>query len=346
MTKHRMDPTPGTNEATIQVDSLTVGYTAGGTTIRVLDDVSFEVGKGEFVAIVGESGSGKSMTCLAIAGLLPSPVRPLSGSIGFGGHELTSAPESVVRRLRGREFSMIFQDPLSSLNPTMRVGRQIAEPLLLHRLATKDEAAARAMELLATVGFQEPAATMKRYPHELSGGMRQRVAIAAALACVPKLLIADEPTSALDATVQSHVLGLLKRIQQSTGVSVIFVTHDLRLAAHAADRIVVMYAGRVVEVGPTEEVLKRPRHAYTRDLLSCTTTRALETGTQLARIPGTVPDLANLPSGCAYHPRCRIATAECARTVPDPEIQGQRLWHCHHPIADGAAFASPGFGHD
>lgn len=337
---------PPTSGPTLCIDSLTVGYSAGGTAIRVLDDLSFEVGRGEFVAIVGESGSGKSMTCLAVAGLLPAPLRIQTGSVLFGGRDLAGTPEADMRRLRGREFSMIFQDPLSSLNPTMRVGRQIAEPLLLHGLATKQEAAARAEELLATVGFQEPAVTMKRYPHELSGGMRQRVAIAAALACVPKLLIADEPTSALDATVQTHVLGLLKRIQRSMDVSVMFVTHDLRLAAHAADRIVVMYAGRAVEVGPTDEVLRRPRHAYTRDLLACTTTRALETGSRLARIPGTVPDLANLPSGCAYHPRCRIATPVCAQHRPAAELLGPRQWSCHNSITlDAEIDALPEAGH-
>lgn len=313
------------------VENLTVGYQNGDRMLKVLDDVSFEVGGGEFVAIVGESGCGKSMTCLALSRLLPDPLRILSGSATLGQDDLATADEARLRQMRGFDFSMIFQDPLSSLNPTMKVGQQIVEPLLIHKQASKQEARDRAITLLETVGFRDAAAIVHCFPHELSGGMRQRVAIAAALACVPKLLIADEPTSALDATVQSHVLGLLKKFQKEFELAVMFVTHDLRLVSHVADRVVVMYAGRVVESGPTSTVLTNPKHAYTRDLLACTTTVAISEGRRLSKIRGAVPDLANLPTGCAYNPRCKLATEVCRTQVPARDQLDQHDWFCHHP---------------
>ena len=327
-------------EPVLRVEDLTVGYRSDSGIVRVLNDVSFSVQRGEFVAIVGESGCGKSMTCLAVSQLLPHPVEVLSGSIRFGHREVVGMSERELRELRGQDFSLVFQDPQSSLNPTMRIERQIAEALRLHTGASRRQGRQRAVELLRTVGFPNAEAVLRSFPHELSGGMRQRVAIAMALACVPSLLMADEPTSALDATVQAQVIGLLKRIQAEFELAVLFVTHDLQLVSHVADRVIVMYAGRVVESGPVAQVIASPQHAYTRDLLACVPSTAVRLGGRLARIPGAVPDLLNLPSGCAYHPRCSLATDECRRSSPSVAARGDHAWACHHPGQDVRALVS------
>lgn len=322
------------NEVVLRVENLNVGYSTDHGIVRVLNDVSFFVRRGEFVAIVGESGCGKSMTCLAVSQLLPHPVETLSGSILFGDRDMAQLAERELRELRGQELSMVFQDPQSSLNPTMRIERQIAEALRLHTGASRRQGRRRALELLRTVGFSNAEAVLRSFPHELSGGMRQRVAIAMALACVPSLLMADEPTSALDATVQAQVIGLLKRIQAEFDLAVLFVTHDLQLVSHVADRVIVMYAGRIVESGPVSQVVASPQHAYTRDLLACVPSTAVRLGGQLARIPGAVPDLLNLPRGCAYSPRCALASDDCRTSAPTVEVRAEHSWSCHHPGSD------------
>jgi oligopeptide/dipeptide ABC transporter ATP-binding protein len=222
----------------------------------------------------------------------------------------------------------------------MRIERQIAEALRLHTGASRRQGRQRAMELLKRVGFQNADVVLRSYPHELSGGMRQRVAIAMALACVPKLLMADEPTSALDATVQAQVIGLLKRIQTDFDLAILFVTHDLQLVSHVADRVIVMYAGRIVESGPVDQVIGSPQHAYTRDLLGCVPSTAVRLGERLAHIPGSVPDLLSLPSGCSYNPRCALATDECRSALPSAEARDEHSWSCHHPGRDARELIS------
>jgi peptide/nickel transport system ATP-binding protein len=315
----------------LEVAGLVTSATGRQRSLRLLDDVGLEVAQGEFIAVVGESGSGKSMLCLSIAGLLPDGVVVESGQIRLAGRDLLTLRPSALRRVRGRELSMVFQDPLSSLSPTMRVGEQIMEPLRIHKLASRAEARNRARELLDLVGFDSPQLIERKYPHELSGGMRQRVAIAIALACVPKVLIADEPTTALDATVQVQVLELLKRIQKELHLAVVFVSHDLRAVSHVADRIVVMYAGREVESGPAHTVIGNPRHRYTQALLSATPNIAIAAGGRIRPIAGSVAEPGRMPLGCRFNPRCHYATSRCTSEQPPLEGDNGHRWACWHP---------------
>lgn len=299
--------------------------------VRLVDGLDLSVDEGEFVAVVGESGCGKSITCLSIGGLLPSGVHIKAGSIQFAGQQMTSLTKAQIRRFHGRKLAMVFQDPLASLNPTMRIGRQIAEPLVVHRMAKGSAAQGRAEELLDLVGFAEPRRMARAYPHELSGGMRQRVAIAIALACRPRLLIADEPTTALDATVQAQVLELIKKVQREFNIGILFVSHDLRTVARVADKIAVMYAGQVVEMGPTVDVLTYPKHRYTEALLQATPGRVSANATRLQQIKGSVPEPRGIPAGCRFHPRCSFSNKECIDQHPRVTMQGTRRWSCWYP---------------
>lgn len=318
----------------LKVRQLTTSIRRNGTSVPLVDHLSITVGHGDLVALVGETGCGKSMTCLSIGGLLPRDVTIESGQIELNGRDMVSISPVEYRKLRGREFSMVFQDPLTSLNPTMRVGAQIMEPVLVHRLGSKREAASRATELLRLVGFEHPKDVANAYPHELSGGMRQRAVIAMALACVPKLLIADEPTTALDATVQAQVLELLKEIQSQLNLAILFVTHDLRIVSQVADRVTVMYAGREIESGVASNVMTHPHHPYTIALLGSTPEVAIAAGTRLEQIVGMVPEPANMPQGCRFHPRCAFADKLCASEEPLVTGTAQSRWACWHPRED------------
>ncbi|RMH22283.1 MAG: ABC transporter ATP-binding protein [Gemmatimonadetes bacterium] len=286
---------------------------------RAVDGVSFDVREGETLGLVGESGCGKTVTSLSVMGLLPQPPGRIEAgsSIRFAGEELVGAGERRLRSLRGNEIAMIFQEPMTSLNPVYPVGDQIAEALRLHRGMTRAEARARTVELLAEVGIPEPARRYDEYPHQLSGGMRQRVMIAMALSCEPRLLIADEPTTALDVTIQAQILDLLAGLRRAHGMSMLLITHDLGVVAEVCDRVVVMYAGQVVESGTVEEVFYDPRHPYTRGLLQSVPDVAAAGGERrLNPIPGLVPSPTAWPDGCRFHDRCGVAEPRCAGTPP------------------------------
>ena len=305
-------------------DLKTYFFTRDGV-VRAVDGVSFSVGEGETLAIVGESGCGKSVTSLSILRLIASPPgRIVSGSLRFQGRDLLGLSESQMRAVRGNEISMIFQEPMTSLNPVLTIGRQIAEALVLHRGLSTREATKRAIEMLRRVNLSEPERRIRQYPHQLSGGMRQRVMIAMALACDPRVLIADEPTTALDVTIQAQILDLMRALQEKTGTAIVLITHDLGVVAEMAQRVVVMYAGRKVEEAPVEALFERPLHPYTRGLLkSIPRLNALRTGAQarLAEIPGTVPSLSEEPVGCIFEPRCAFATARCRAQYPPLEAK-------------------------
>jgi peptide/nickel transport system ATP-binding protein len=301
--------------------------------VHAVDGVSLSVAQGETLGIVGESGCGKTMTALSIINLLPTGGHIAAGSITLDGQELTSLSEENMRHIRGNEIGMIFQDPLTSLNPTMTVGRQISEVVRLHRDVTQEQAMDRAAEVLDLVGIPRVRERIKEYPHQFSGGMRQRVMIAMALACEPKLLIADEPTTALDVTIQKQILELIDDLRLRLGMSVILVTHDLGVIAGRADRVTVMYAGRVSEVTDTETLFARPRHPYTEALFQALPDKAAEAGERLYSIPGLPPDLVNPPAGCRFAARCRYATDRCR--AEEPPLAGEVAGHefrCFYPV--------------
>ncbi|BCJ27440.1 ABC transporter ATP-binding protein [Actinocatenispora sera] len=300
-------------EPLLRVRDLRVRFATRHGTVSAVDGVSFEVYPGETVAIVGESGSGKSVTMQAVMGLLPRGAQ-VSGSITYRGTELVGRPLSVTRALCGDELAMIFQDPLSSLNPVFRVGRQITEALVRRRGMARAAARERAVELMTRVGIPAPGLRVDEYPHQFSGGMRQRAMIAMALAMSPRLLIADEPTTALDVTVQAQIMRLLASLRETDGMALALITHDLGVVADAADRVVLMYAGRVVETGPTREVYEHCRHPYTEGLLASVPDDA-DTD-RLVPIPGQPPNPASLPGGCAFHPRCRYVIERCRTELP------------------------------
>jgi oligopeptide/dipeptide ABC transporter ATP-binding protein len=316
------DVTPGrtaataTDDALLAVDGLTVEFETDQGVHRVVEGVSFTVRPGEIVGLVGESGSGKTVTSLSVLRLIPSPPgRIIGGSIRFNGTDLLRADFDRMRRIRGAEIAMVFQDPMSSLNPAFTVGNQLTEAVLLHEDVSHREARARAVELLSRVGIPDPVARLDQYPHEFSGGMRQRVMIAMALICRPKLLIADEPTTALDVTVQAQVLELLRDIQAETGMAVVLVTHDLGVVAGICDRITVLYAGQVVETAEVHDLFRRPRHPYTAGLLAALPQRHSGDG-DLASIPGRVPPPDQMPEGCRFHPRCPYAVERLCTSTP------------------------------
>ncbi len=312
----------------LSLRGLTTVFDLPGGPATAVDGVDLDLQAGETVALVGESGSGKTMAALSCLGLTPPPGRVAGGSILFKGRELAGLAEEEYRRIRGRHLSMIFQEPMTALNPVFTVGEQIAEGLRLHLGLSPREAMERAAGLLAEVGIPNPARRAASYPHELSGGMRQRVIIAMALACGPDAVLADEPTTALDVTIQAEILDLLGRLQDERGMAVLLITHDLGVVAQSARRAAVMYAGRVVERGAVDDLFREPLHPYTRGLLT-SLPRLDAPGARLTPIAGAVPDIAALPSGCHFHPRCPHAFARCRAEVPPAfgdARRGARCW--------------------
>jgi oligopeptide/dipeptide ABC transporter ATP-binding protein len=304
----------------LSLQQLRVEFDTRNGVARVIDDLSFRVERGETLGIVGESGCGKSMTALSIMGLVPSPPgRIAGGSIRLNGEDLLTADEQRLREVRGNEISMIFQEPMTSLNPVFSIGEQIAEAVRLHQGLSQSDALARAGQMLRAVHIPAPETRIREYPHQLSGGMRQRVMIAMALACNPNLLIADEPTTALDVTVQAQIFDLLQEIQSSTGAAIILITHDMGAIAELAQRVVVMYAGRKVEEGPVETILETPGHPYTQGLIRCVPHLRSDPAPErppLTEIPGMVPALTELGRGCPFAPRCTRALAHCHSEMP------------------------------
>lgn len=304
----------------VEVVDLKTYFDTDEGTVKAVDGVSFHIDKGETLAVVGESGSGKSVMSLSIMRLIATPPgRIASGQILFEGQDLVKKSERDMRRIRGNEISMIFQEPMTSLNPVYTVGDQIAEAIVLHQKETSKGAMRKAAEMLDLVGIPEPSKRAKNYPHQMSGGMRQRVMIAMALSCNPKLLIADEPTTALDVTIQAQILDLMRTLQREIGMSILFITHDLGVVAEMADRVVVMYAGRAVEEAGVVDIFKNPRQPYTLGLMNSIprVDKAAEHQERLIAIPGNVPNPLYLPEGCAFHPRCRFMQEPCKGVIPE-----------------------------
>ena len=329
----------GSKEApVIKVKDLNISFKTAAGVIKVVENVSFAISKGECLAVVGESGSGKSVSALATIGLLVKDQSIVTGSVIFRGEELLGKPESYMRKVRGGGISMIFQEPLSALNPVTTIGEQIAEVLVAHGRAGWREANKKAIEYLELVEIAQAPQRVKQYPHQLSGGMRQRAMIAMALAGEPELIIADEPTTALDVTIQAQVLDLLRRATKERGTALMLITHDLGVVAETADRIAVMYAGQIVEEGPAREVLRTPASPYALDLIASIPSYERR-GKGLSTIQGAVPSPANFPSGCRFHPRCRFAVKACAETMPNLDAHGaDRSVRCFRAdeIAGGA----------
>ena len=301
----------------LSVRNLVTRFRTGRGTVTAVDHVSFDVAAGETLAIVGESGSGKSVTALSILRLIPDPPGHIeSGEILFDGKDLLKMNDAEIRAVRGDRIAMIFQEPMSSLNPSLTVGMQVGEPINLHRNAPWSVALEKARELLGLVRMSDTASRVTAYPHQFSGGMRQRAMIAMALACEPQLIIADEPTTALDVTVQAQILDLLKDLADRNGSALVLITHDLGVVARYADRVVVMYAGRVVESAPAAELYARPSHPYTQGLMASVPRLDGDTSARLVPIEGQPPDLARIPAGCAFAPRCRQASEACRSAVP------------------------------
>ncbi len=301
----------------LEIDDLRTHLATPSGTARAVDGVSFAVAPGEVVGLVGESGSGKTLTALSILRLVPNPpARIVGGRIVFDGVDLLTLPERALRRVRGRSIAMVFQEPMTSLNPVLTIGEQIAEVVRLHEGAGRAAARQRAIEMLRSVRIPDPERRVREYPHQLSGGMRQRAMLAMALACRPRLLIADEPTTALDVTVQAQIVDLLRDLQAAMELSILWITHDLALLNGFASRLLVMYAGRIVEEGPAADILRSPRHPYTEALLRAIPRDNGAGRAPLEAIPGTVPDPAALPAGCAFAPRCARVMDRCHAASP------------------------------
>ena len=299
----------------LEIKHLNVVFSNGGRSVEAISDLSLSLGRRETLGIVGESGSGKSVTSLATMRLLPKATAHVKGQILFEGRDLLQLPEREMQQIRGNKIAMIFQEPMTSLNPIHPVGKQIAESVLLHSKATKKEAMARALQLLELCGIPDPEQRMKEYPHQLSGGMRQRVMIAIALACDPELLIADEPTTALDVTIQAQILQLMKDLKKDRDMSIIMITHDLGIVYDFCDRVVVVYTGEVVESAPVKALFQEPLHPYTEGLIGALLRLGRPTE-RLEAIEGMVPDAGEMPQGCHFHPRCKYATDRCRREHP------------------------------
>jgi peptide/nickel transport system ATP-binding protein len=302
--------------------------------VRAVDGVSFTINAGETLGLVGESGCGKSMTAMSMLKLLPPGARITSGSVRFEGRELVNLDESEMQSIRGNDMAIVFQDQLTALNPTKTIGNQVAEVLQIHRGWDRKRSLARAEEILGLVEMPQPRERVTQYPHQLSGGLRQRSLIAMALACEPKLLIADEPTTALDVTIQAQIFDLLDSLKRELKMAILLITHDLGVIARWAERVCVMYAGRIVEEANVDELFELPRHRYTEALLRAVPRTDLDKNVPLAGISGSPPDLAALPAGCHFHPRCKSATERCTECEPKFTVIGNHGYACHHPCAD------------
>ncbi len=313
----------------LAISDLSVTFATDRGHVQALDGVSLSLNAGETLAVVGESGSGKSVTALSILGLLGDSGRVSDGSIEFGGEDLTKVSDQRLREIRGNQIAFIFQEPMSSLNPVLTIGTQVAEPIWLHHKKSWSEAFEQAGELLQRVAIPDAVKRLEEYPHQFSGGMRQRVMIAMALACQPELIIADEPTTALDVTVQAQILSLLKNLTKEANSSLILITHDLGVVARYADNVAVMYGGRVVETASARELYKNPQHPYTEGLMASIPKLDGDPGSRLYTIEGQPPDLSNLPSGCSFHPRCPYAQDKCTMTKPTlSEVAPNHLRAC------------------
>ena len=317
------------SERLLEVENLEVVFQTSGGQLTAVSDVSFKMDYGETVGIVGESGCGKSVVSLSIMGLIPNPPGQITnGYIGFGTQDLLRLNREEMQSVRGNDISMIFQEPMTSLNPLHTCGRQIQEPLLLHGKMQKTAAISESLELLVQVGIRNPERIAKSYPHQLSGGMRQRVMIAMALACHPKLLIADEPTTALDVTIEAQIIDLMRQLKNQIGAGIIMISHNLALMAEVCDRILVMYCGRIVEEGTVASLIKEPKHPYTVGLIASTPT-ITEHRARLTPIEGMVPNPFSMPMGCAFHPRCGDRMSECEGTMPRlKQYDDQRKVRC------------------
>ncbi|WP_203073407.1 ABC transporter ATP-binding protein [Falsiroseomonas ponticola] len=324
--------------ATLEVRNLCTHFFTRAGVVKAVDDVSFTVRRGQVLGLVGESGSGKTVTGFSIMGLVDAPGRIVSGSILFQGKDLATVSEEEMRHLRGNRIAMIFQDPMMTLNPVLRIDTQMIETVLAHEKVPEEEARRRARDALGMVGIPSPEERLKSYPHQFSGGMRQRVAIAIALLHRPDLIVADEPTTALDVTIQGQILAEVQKLCATTGTAMIWITHDLSVVAGLADDIAVMYAGKVVEYGDVGEVLDKPLHPYTHGLIGSVPSRN-KRGEPLRQIPGMTPSLLNLPEGCAFRARCPRAQADCAQRPELTEWLPARFARCHHPHREEAAAA-------
>jgi peptide/nickel transport system ATP-binding protein len=321
--------------ATLHVENLQTHFLSRGGIARAVDDVSFTVEPGQVMGLVGESGSGKSMTGYSIMGLIDEPGKVVGGRILLNGRDLRSLSAEELRRIRGNRVAMIFQDPMMTLNPVLRIDTQMIEAVRAHQEVSKDTALAMARDALVRVGIAAPDERLNAYPHQFSGGMRQRVAIAIALLNKPDLIICDEPTTALDVTIQGQILFEMQKLCRESGTALIWITHDLSVVAGLADTVSVMYAGRIVESGDVARVLTQPRHPYTHGLIASAPSRNPR-GQVLHQIPGSTPSLLKLPTGCAFRDRCAHATMECAQT-PETRIVDGRALRCFHPMADAPA---------
>ncbi|MGB9842243.1 MAG: ABC transporter ATP-binding protein [Candidatus Bathyarchaeales archaeon] len=312
----------------LKIENLTTYFYTWAGVVKAVDDVSIDVREGETLGLVGESGSGKSVTALSILRIVPRPGKIIGGKIIYKGENLLEKTESEMQQIRGKEIAYIFQDPATSLNPVFSIADQLIEVIRRHQNVTKEEALKRAMELFKLVEIADPEIKIWNYPHQLSGGMKQRIAIARALSCQPSLLLADEPTTNLDVTIQAQILELMKNLKRKLGMSMILITHDMGVVAGVADRISVMYAGRVCETASTKTIFTNPLHPYTRALLEAVPNVAMKRE-KLKIIPGAIPNLISPPSGCRFHPRCDFAVAECASTVPPlVEIEPEHYVAC------------------
>jgi peptide/nickel transport system ATP-binding protein len=319
------------DQATLEVRNLQTHFFTKAGVVKAVNDVSFSVGKGKILGLVGESGSGKTVTGFSILGLVDEPGRVVGGEILYRGENLVGASQERMRQLRGNNVAMIFQDPMMTLNPVLRIDTQMIEAIKAHHKVTDDEARQRARDALGQVGIPSPDERLKSYPHQFSGGMRQRVAIAIALLNKPDLIVADEPTTALDVTIQGQILYEVQKLCAETGTAMIWITHDLSVVAGLADEVAVMYAGRVVEAGKVDDVLDAPMHPYTAGLIGSVPSRNAR-GKRLQQIPGMTPSLLNLPEGCAFAARCNYATAACEQPPALENAAGARQIRCHHPL--------------